>query len=144
MKKTKSIYLLGALKNRDIVLIGERLRKEGFDVFEDWTCPGPEADSFLLEYYRIRGFSYKEALNSYGARHVFEFDKKHIDRCNIGVMVMPCGKSGHLELGYMLGQGKPGYILFDKEPERMDVMHNFSTDVFFDIEDLIKTLRSLK
>lgn len=136
-----SIYLLGALKNRDIVHIGERLRKEGFDVFDDWQCPGPEADSFLLEYYKVRGFSYKEALNSYGARLVFEFDKYHIDRCDIAVMIMPCGKSCHLELGYALGQGKPGYILFDEEPVKMDVMYNFSTDIFFNVEDLIKELK---
>jgi hypothetical protein len=141
MGKSKSIYLIGALKNREIVHIGNRLRRGGFDVFDDWQTPGPEADSFLLEYYKVRGFSYKDALNSYGARHVFEFDKYHIDRCDIGVMIMPCGKSGHLELGYMLGQGKPGYILFDEEPERFDCMYSFSTNIFFDVEDLVKELK---
>ena len=141
MGNRKSIYLLGALKNREIMALGERLRAEGFDVFDEWLSPGPDADAFLLEYAKFRNLTYKEALNTYAAKQVFEFDKSHIDRCDIGIMVMPCGKSGHLELGYMIGCGKPGYILFDQEPDRMDVMYQFATDIFFDVEELIVELK---
>ena len=49
---------------------------------------------------------------------------------------MPAGKSGHMELCYMRGQGKPCYVLFDKEPERVDIMYQFATDVFFDVAKL--------
>ena len=137
----KSIYLIGALKNWDIVTLANELEEEGFDVFADWITPGPEADTYLMQYAKLRGWNYKQALNSHAAQHVFEFDKSHIDRCNIVVMVMPAGKSGHLELGYARGCGKPGYILFDKEPERFDLMYNFATDVFFNKESLIEELR---
>lgn len=137
----KSIYLIGALKNWDIVTLANELQTAGFDVFADWITPGPEADTYLLKYAKLRGWSYKQALNSHAATHVFEFDKSHIDRCDIVVMVMPAGKSGHLELGYARGCGKPGYILFDKDPERFDVMHKFATDVFFDKAELIEELR---
>ena len=137
----KSIYLIGALKNWDIVTLANELEHAGFDVFADWITPGPEADTYLLKYAKLRGWSYKQALNSSAATHVFEFDKYHIDRCDIVVMVMPAGKSGHLELGYARGCGKPGYILFDKEPERFDVMYKFATDIFFDKAKLIEELR---
>lgn len=140
---SKSIYLIGALKNWEIVTLANELQELGFDVFADWITPGPEADSFLLIYAGLRGWSYKQALNSYAATHVFEFDKSHIDRCDIVVMVMPAGKSGHLELGYARGCGKPGYILFDKEPDRFDVMYKFATDIFFSKQDLFETLKSL-
>ena len=115
----KSIYLIGALKNWDIVTLANELEEEGFDVFADWITPGPEADTYLMQYAKLRGWNYKQALNSHAAQHVFEFDKSHIDRCNIVVMVMPAGKSGHLELGYARGCGKPGYILFDETPNDM-------------------------
>jgi hypothetical protein len=59
------------------------------------------------------------------------------------IMLMPCGKSGHLELGYVRGCGKPGYILFPKEPKRLDVMYQFATDLFFNTNDLIKELRKV-
>lgn len=136
-----SIYLIGALKNTKIPLIGNSLRAEGYDVFDDWSSPGPEADQFLLKYEKTRGHGYKEALKGYAAQHNFQFDKFHIDRCDAAVMVMPCGKSGHLELGYVIGCGKPGYILFESEPDRMDLMYNFATDIFFSEEELISTLR---
>ena len=137
----KSIYLIGALKNNKIPLLGNALRAEGFEVFDDWISPGPEADQFLLEYERTRGHGYKEALKGYAAQHNFTFDKEHLDRCDIAVMVMPCGKSGHTELGYVRGCGKPGYILFESEPDRMDLMYNFATDIFFNQEDLIQALK---
>lgn len=54
---------------------------------------------------------------------------------------MPAGKSAHLELGYVIGTGKPGWILFDQDPERFDVMHNFATGVHFKIETLIEEIK---
>jgi nucleoside 2-deoxyribosyltransferase len=57
---------------------------------------------------------------------------------------MPAGKSCHLEAGYMIGQGKKVYILFDKELKRWDIMVQFATDIFFNIKDLIKELKKLK
>ena len=137
----KSIYLIGALKNAAIPLYGNQLRAEGYDVFEDWISPGPDADTYLYEYEKQRGHGYKEALRGYAAQHNFHFDKFHLDRCDMAIMIMPCGKSGHLELGYVIGSGKPGYILFEEEPARFDLMYNFATDVFFNMPDLIKELR---
>lgn len=137
----KSIYIVGSLKNWKIVGLTNELQKLGFDVFSEWLTPGPEADTYLLKYAKMRGWSYKQALNSYAATHVFNFDKYHIDRCDLAIMVMPAGKSAHLELGYITGTGKPGYILFDREPKRFDVMYKFATDVFFAKVDLIHELR---
>jgi nucleoside 2-deoxyribosyltransferase len=132
----KSIYLIGSLRNPEIPKIGNRLRAVGYDVFCDWHAAGPRADDEWKRYETERGHSYREALNGYAARHVFEFDKYHIDRCNIGVLVMPAGRSGHLELGYMLGQGKPGFVVIDT-PDRWDVMYQFADGVFESVEEMI-------
>jgi len=98
----------------------------------------PDADQFLFEYAKKRGWNYKEALTCYAARNNFEFDKRHIDSSDIVIMVMPCGKSGHLELGYSIGAGKEAHILFDKEPERFDLMYNFVPveNIHFSIDSL--------
>lgn len=142
--KINSIYIIGALKNQEVVSLANELTAEGFEAFADWITPGPEADTFLLNYAKARGLNYKQAMQSYAAKHVFEFDKYHIDRCDAVVMLMPCGKSGHLELGYARGQGKPGFILFDKEPERFDVMYQFASDIFFSKTDLFDELEKYK
>lgn len=140
----KQIYLIGSLRNKNIPVMGNRLRTLGFEVFDDWFSPGPEADDFWLKYEKKRGRTYAEALKGWAGKHVYEFDKTHIDESDIGILYMPAGKSGHLELGYMIGKGKKCFILFDEEPERWDVMYQFADGVFFNIEDLEKELKKLK
>ena len=143
-KPRPSIYLIGSLANPNIPHFANELRAEGYEVFDEWWSPGPLADAYLLDYAKKRGLNYRDTLNTYAAKHIFEFDKHHIDRCDIVVMLMKAGKSGHLELGYAIGTGKPGFILFDKEPERVDVMYQFATDLFFTKEDLFERLAEYK
>lgn len=140
----KTVYIIAALRNESVPHIGEYLRQvTGFEIFNDWHSAGPDADDYLRDHYRKRGCSYKEGIYSHAAKHIFNFDKYHLDRSDAGVLVMPSGKSAHLEMGYLVGQGKPVYILFDKEPERFEVMHNFAADIFFSLEDLGNELRKM-
>ena len=140
----KKIYLIGALKNWKIITLAKELRKLGFEVFDDWIAPGPEADNFWRKFEKLRGSTYKQALNNYAAKHIYEFDKFHIDRSDIGILYLPAGKSGHLELGYMIGKGKKCFVLFDKEPKKWDVMYQFADNVFFKLEDLERELKKIK
>ena len=134
----KVVYLIGSLRNPQVPVIAARLRALGnIEVFDDWYAAGPIADDSWQAYEKERGKTYPEALQSFAARHVSEFDRFHLDRANIGVLLMPAGKSGHLELGYLSGQGKPTYVLFDSEPERWDVMYNLTRGTFTDIDDLL-------
>jgi nucleoside 2-deoxyribosyltransferase len=136
----KSIYVIGSLRNPNVTELGHALRELGFDAFEDWMAAGPEADDYWQKYENARGHRFDQALAGYAAQHVFSFDKFHLDRCDAAVLLLPAGKSGHLELGYMIGKGKPGYILMEKEPERFDVMYNFASGVFFDPKGLFRAL----
>lgn len=135
-----SIYLIGSLRNPAIPDIGNQLRAAGHRVFDDWFAAGPAADDCWQEYEKRRGRSYEEALRGFAARNTFGFDKSHIDAADTGVLVMPAGKSGHLELGHMTGKGKRGFVLFDQEPERWDCMYQFATGVFFDLPSLVRVL----
>jgi len=116
--------------------LGSYLRDAGFDVFDDWFAAGEVADDRWQTYEQGRERPFDVALHGYAAQHIHDFDLRHITRCNIGVLYLPAGKSGHLELGYIIGLGKPGYILMDKEPDRWDVMYRFAKGVFFDKADL--------
>lgn len=134
------IYLIGSLRNLEVPLLANRLRAEGFEVFDDWFAAGPEADDYWMQYEKQRGHTFAQALNGYAANHVWEYDKSHLHRADAAILLMPAGKSGHLELGYFMGLGKPGYILMDKEPERYDVMYRFSSMVHTDEKALVKRL----
>ena len=114
------IYLIGSLRNPQVPAIAEALRATGvLEVFDDWFSAGPEADDIWQEYEVQRGRSYIEALQGLHAGHVFDFDKRHLDRCDGVVMVLPCGKSGHMEFGYVRGQGKWGLILLPEDDKEI-------------------------
>ena len=55
-------------------------------------------------------------------------------------MVLPCGKSAHLELGYAVGKGKRTVIFMPEEPERWDVMYNFADQIVYGDKELVALL----
>lgn len=137
------IYVIGSLRSPRVPEVAAKLREAGFDVFDDWYAAGPEADDYWQAYEKARGHNFAEALRGYAATNVFEFDKRNLERADAVVLVLPAGKSGHLELGWCLGRGKPGYIVYGEEPERFDVMYKFATGVFAKDEELIEELKRI-
>lgn len=136
----QTIYLIGSLRNPEIPALGERLRALGYDVFDDWFAAGPIADDSWRDYEKARGHTYVEGLQGWAARHVFEYDFFHLNRADMAVLVLPAGRSSHLELGYAIGRGKPGYVVLDR-PDRWDVMYQFAKGgVYETFSDLEKAL----
>ena len=134
------IYLIGSLRNPEIPAIGQKIREAGFEVFDQWHSAGPEADDYFKKYHVELGISYDQALKGYAAKHIFEFDKRHLDRADMAILVMPAGRSGHLELGYMAGKGKPTFVLLEEGNDRWDLMLQFTDGIFFSLEKLIEML----
>lgn len=134
------IYLIGSLRNPEVPEIAIQLRDGGHHVFDDWWSAGPEADDKWQEHCAIRGMTYCQALATPHADCVYEFDRQWLTAADTVVLVLPAGKSGHIELGWALGQGKRGFVLFDKEPDRYDVMYRFATGVVFSVEELLEEL----
>lgn len=134
------IYLIGSLRSPRVPDVANNLRKVGYEVFDDWYAAGPEADDYWQKYEKERGRTYREALEGYAVNNVVDFDRRHLERCDAAVLVMPAGKSGHLELGLVLGRAKPGFILLDGEPDRWDAMYRLATGVCSTTEELIEDL----
>ena len=134
------IYVIGSLRHPRTREVAAALRAYCLDVVDDWHAAGPEADDIWQQYEQERGRSFREALRGRHAKMVLDFDRGWLDRCTAAVLVMPAGKSGHTELGYVLGQRKPGYILLEHEPDRWDVMYGLATNLYYHIDDLVKEL----
>jgi hypothetical protein len=140
------IYLIGSLRRPEVPLLAATLRSvfPDWTIFDDWYAAGPNADDSWRDYERNRGHLLPEALQGEAAQHVFHFDRKHLSESTVVVLVLPAGKSGHLELGWALGQGKYGYILLDNDPERYDVMYAFADGVYSTTTQLVDQLRKLQ
>lgn len=137
----RNIYIIGSLRDPKVPEIAASIREDGHDVFDDWFAAGEVADDRWMGYeqtYRKRTLG--DALRGRAAKHVFDFDKTWLDWADSAVLVLPAGKSAHLELGYMAGKGKDTYVLLDGEPERYDVMYQFATAVYTNLDDLRKAL----
>ena len=126
--KPKVIYLIGSLRNKRIPELANRLREAlpHTEVFDDWYAAGEEADDYWKEYEQSKGSTYAAALEGHAARNVFSFDKRHLDRSTHAILVLPAGKSGHMEIMYAAyGVGAKTAILLDPEDVRWDVMYQF-------------------
>lgn len=141
LSRKPCIYIIGSLRNENIPVVGNAIRAAGFDAFDDWYGTGPKADDHWFDYEKQRGRTYAEALQGRAAQNTFALDRDNIMRSEGVIMVLPAGKSGHLEFGFARGNGKPGVILFDKEPERYDVMYNFASKVTDSLADAIEFMQ---
>lgn len=137
------IYVASSWRNPRQPTVIDLLRKAGHEVY-DFKNPKEGECGFHWSEIDIKWQSwtperFKEALNHRLAINGFVQDKKALDNCEICVLVLPCGRSAHLEAGYAVGQGKPTYILLsDGEPELMYKMGTILTNT----DDLIHRLAS--
>jgi len=78
---------------------------------------------------------YLKALLHPLASEGFSLDYGAMQNAEGCVLVMPCGRSAHLEAGYFVGAGKPLWILVDTgEPE---LMYKMANGVFWGLGDLL-------
>lgn len=73
----------------------------------------------------------------------YSYDKSALDWCDTCVMMLPCGKSAHLEAGYAIGQGKP--TVFYLRPERFEpeLMYLLGNGFVTDTDELLRWLDRL-
>lgn len=88
----------------------------------EWT-DGVSADEM------IQGLDHPSAVAGY------DFDFNAMEKCDTCVLVLPCGRSAHLELGWFVGQGKRTAILLDDPclPELMYKMVDYLAPSLFDL-----------
>ena len=123
---TKRIYVASSWRNPKQPEIVAFLRHHGHDVYDfrdppdglkggfQWAQLDPAWQQWDAETYRQR------LLNSPLTAQGFMSDMRALEWCDTCVLVMPCGRSAHLELGYAAGRGKRTVILLENgEPELM-------------------------
>jgi len=87
--------------------------------------------------------NYREALQLPFVTTAFEFDLKHLHQAKALVLVMPCGKSAHVEMGMFYGWGRPRFLLFDGEPydDNWELMPKLATGMAYSVEELVTMLK---
>ena len=121
------IYVASSWRNKFQPEIVVQLRAEGHEVY-DFRNPFPNTGFAWSEldanWMGWNAREYRENLKKPRAQEGFNSDfgaMKWADTC---VLVLPCGRSAHLELGWMAGAGKRTVILTrdGEEPELMALL----------------------
>lgn len=136
------IYVASSWRNKFQPDWVKALRENGFEVY-DFREPEPGDNGFHWSDIDIdwKNWTPQKYLN--GLEHPiacvgFENDINALKDCDFCVLILPCGRSAHLEAGYAIGAGKKVAIMLseDIEPELMYKMAN----VFYDETALVNWL----
>ena len=124
------IYVASSWRNLLQPAVVACLRTLGCEVY-DFRNPPPPGSTDGFRWSEIdpnwRHWSpaqWREGLGSDISRRGYASDRTGMDWADIGVLVLPAGRSAHLEAGFMAGQGKPVYTLAMQpvEPELMQLL----------------------
>lgn len=119
------IYVASSWRNTHQPAVVQELRAAGHQVYDfrdprddgtggfSWSSIDPDWKSWTPEAFRL-------ALDHQSAERGFDLDMDALEWCDACVLVLPCGRSAHLELGHATGSGKMTIVLLaDGEPELM-------------------------
>lgn len=87
--------------------------------------------------------SYRSALAHPLSGQGFASDWGAMQWADTGVLILPCGRSAHLEAGYFTGAGKDLFILLNG-PTEPELMYLMAKGVYVDTAELIEALKVTK
>ncbi len=138
------VYVASSWRNELQPEVVHRLGVEGHRVY-DFRHPKPGDNGFHWseldkEWQSWTPAEFRDALQHPIACRGFAEDMSAIEAADAIVLVMPCGRSAHLEFGYAVGKGKLGIILLsDGEPE---LMYRMADNVCTTLGEVVAALRS--
>jgi len=119
------IYVASSWRNPYQEQIVGLLREAGYEVY-DFKHPAPGDNGFHWSeidegWKRWSPDKFIQALKHPVADKGFAFDMTALTHCDVCLLVLPSGRSAHLEAGYAVGAGKSVlvYMPVPNEPELM-------------------------
>jgi hypothetical protein len=135
--RQRKIYIASSWKNAEKVrYLAKMLRADGHLVFDFTDMDNrPEGlDKFVFgakQWAEHSGKSpneieYKDFLTWPPTQRAFKSDRAGLDWADTVVLVLPSGRSSHLEAGYGVGAGKELFIFGDLPVGEFDAMYGFA------------------
>ena len=135
------IYVASSWRNTSQPDVVTTLRRVGHEVY-DFRNPVPDHAFHWSEidpdWQRWNPVTFREALEHPIARAGYASDMAALESADAVILILPCGRSAHLELGYAVGRGQHTAILLgDSEPE---LMYRMADCLAISIEEVIDWL----
>ena len=127
------IYVASSSRSMDAVRkIGETLRGLGHSayVFCDKNEPAHAAATFVRKGSEAKEFTPQTAVRNPLGSNIFGFNMAELHKAQCVLLVLPAGKSAHLEAGYAKGQGKPVILYGQMTVGEWDAMYCMFDQIF--------------
>lgn len=141
------IYVASSWRNKHQPAVVAALRAAGHEVY-DFRNPSPGDNGFswrqcatpsqLTDPKKFRD----EVLTHPIAQHGFNSDMNALREAEATVLVLPCGRSAHLEFGWAAGNGQKTLVLFEETLDEPELMYLMNTKLCVSIDEVITELRS--
>lgn len=133
------IYVASSWRNAQQQDVVAALRALGHDVYDfknppnasgfSWSEIDPAWKSWTAE-------AFLKGLDDPRADEGFQSDMDALMGADACVLVLPCGRSAHLELGYAVGAGKRTIVLLDNPISEPELMYKMCTEIVTDMDGL--------
>ena len=140
----RKIYVASSWRNPYQPDIVKWLREEGHEVY-DFRNPAPGDNGFHWSEIDPRWESWTQEEYANALRHPisnsgFAADFNAMGWADTCVLVLPSGRSAHIEAGQMIGAGKQTFILI-LDPCEPELMYKMASGICLSIDELIERLR---
>jgi nucleoside 2-deoxyribosyltransferase len=137
-----NIYVASSFRNERQPTVVHALRELRHAVY-DFKDPSNTFDwraHFTREQLTDPRMFRNEVLTHPVARAGFKADMSALEGADATVLVLPCGRSAHLELGYAIGAGQTTVILLDDPMSEPELMYSGATYLCTSIEEVLRAL----
>lgn len=139
------IYVASSWRNAEQPAVVQRLREAGHEVYDFRNPPGGTGFAWSEidpDWQAWRAVDYREKLAHPRAEEGFASDFNAMQWADVCLLVLPCGRSAHLELGWSAGAGK-WTIILTRDGEEPELMAKMATAITVSIEETITVLTDL-
>ncbi|AEI11835.1 hypothetical protein [Cellulomonas gilvus] len=144
-RRPRRVYVASSWRNPDQPAVVAALRARGFEVYDfrnppgrsgfAWSSIDPQWESWTAEQY-IAALDHPLAVAGFAS----DFDAMRW--ADTFVLVLPCGRSAHLELGWAVGAGKHTVVI-TRDGEQPELMAKMADHIAVSLDDALEHLSGL-
>lgn len=147
------VYVASSWRNGSQQAVVAELRQHGHDVY-DFRNPSPGDHGFA---WKQVGFGWNQdawaadrddpvgfrdrVLTHPIAKAAFEKDMGALRAADATVLVLPCGRSAHLELGWATGAGQKTIVYLDDPMSEPELMYSMNTHICTSLIEVVNALK---
>lgn len=139
----RKIYVASSWRNEEQNSIVQMLRANGHQVY-DFKEPAPDCKGFSWSEIDPKWQSwtsdqyFTHVTSSVIAAKGFQNDMRALHWCDTCLLLLPCGRSAHLEAGWAVGAGKQVVVLLNDKGFEPELMYLMCHDIVPTIEHALE------